>query len=194
MNELTAFQDLMQRVRAGDADAAVELVHRYEPEIRRILRVRMTDGLLRRTLDSADICQSVLANFFVHASQGEYQLEKPEDLVKLLAVMARNRLRDHVRRQHAGRRDVRRAASGHDGAFLELADREPTPSQIVAGKELLQLVRNRLTAEERYLAEQRASGRDWVDLAAELGVEKNALRMRLRRGLERAMQETDSAA
>ena len=56
------------------------------------LRVRLVDTRLNRLLDSMDICQSVLASFFVRAALGQYELETPEQLLKLLATMTRNKL------------------------------------------------------------------------------------------------------
>ena len=49
----------------GEEQAATELVQRYEPELRRFVRFRLTNGRLRRHVDSVDICQSVLGRFFV---------------------------------------------------------------------------------------------------------------------------------
>ena len=63
------FVELIRRVRAGDEQASALLVHRYEPAIRIAVRARLTDPKLRRVLDSMDICQSVLGNFFIpHSS------------------------------------------------------------------------------------------------------------------------------
>src|SRR5689334_8009854 len=70
----TPFRKLIRRVRAGDQDAATELVRQYEPAIRRVVRVRLTDTRLRAALDSMDVCQSVLATFFVRAALGQYEL------------------------------------------------------------------------------------------------------------------------
>src|SRR5437764_5832423 len=103
--------DLMRRLRAGDGTAAAELVRRYEPEIRRAVRVRLTDPRLRRVLDSLDVCQSVLGNFFVRVAAGQLQLDRPENLLRLLVTMARNKVLDHARRQQAARRDQRRVAT-----------------------------------------------------------------------------------
>ena len=58
------FQAMLLRVRAGDEDAAAEVVRRYEPALRRLIRMRLTDPHLTRLLDSMDVCQSVLANSF----------------------------------------------------------------------------------------------------------------------------------
>lgn len=174
----------MRRVRAGDGDAAAELVRSYEPAIRRVVRLRLGDSRLRRALDSMDVCQSVLGSFFVRANLGQYDLANPEQLLKLLAQMARHKVTDQVRRQRAGQRDVRRVAGNMEVA-AEVAAVQPTPSAYVAGRELLDAVRQRLSPEERELAEQRAQGREWAEIAAERGQSAEALRKRLARALDR---------
>ena len=82
------FQELIQRVRAGDQAAAQELVTRYESKIRRVVRVKL-DTRLQRHFDSMDICQSVLASFFVRAALGQYEIKTPEEVMaKIEAVTA----------------------------------------------------------------------------------------------------------
>src|SRR5436305_12736501 len=107
MSEEPSFRDLIARVRGGDERAATDLVRRYEPAIRRAVRFRLTDPRLRRTCDSMDVCQSVLLSFFVRAASGQYDLESPEQLLRLLTTMARNKLLNQARQQHAARRDSR---------------------------------------------------------------------------------------
>jgi RNA polymerase sigma-70 factor (ECF subfamily) len=182
------FRRLVQRVRQGCPDAATELLRQYEPEIRRVIRIRLSDNRLRQVVDSIDICQSVLANFFVRTAAGQFDLNDPTQLVKLLAQMARNKVLDHVRRQQADRRDRRREQGG-DAVLAGVAGGEDTPSQIIAHRELLDEVRRRLTPEERYLAEQRELGREWSDLAAELGKTPEGLRKQLTRGMDRVAKE-----
>ena len=80
------FKELVGRMRAGDDDAAAELVRQYEPLIRREVRLRLEDRRLRRTFDSMDVCQSVLASFFVRAAAGQYDLDEPAQLVRLLVT------------------------------------------------------------------------------------------------------------
>src|SRR5919198_6288365 len=101
MPEDDVLSSLISRVRAGDAAAAAELVRRYEPVIRSRIRVwlRMQDRRLRRVFDSMDVCQSVLASFFVRAAAGQYDLEEPRDLLKLLVKMARNKLAMRARHE-----------------------------------------------------------------------------------------------
>lgn len=185
MRAHTSFAELMRRVRAGDEEAAAELVRHYEPEIRRIVRIRLGTSRLRTLLDSADIFQSVMANFFVRVAAGQFELETPEQLLKLLVTMACNRLNDQARRMKAGKRGEGHAPV-HDSAVLKaVADSEAGPSQVIAMKELLQKVRGSLTADELRLAEERARGRSWDELADELGSTPEAVRKRLSRALDR---------
>jgi RNA polymerase sigma-70 factor (ECF subfamily) len=184
----TAFAELIRRVRAGDEQAASELVRRYEPAIRVAVRVRLTDPALRRFLDSMDICQSVLANFFVRAANGQFELDQPEHLMKLLVTMARNKVTNHALKQQAARRDQRRLQKGELDESA-LADAGPTPSQFVANQELLQEFRKRLSEDERRLADQRAQGRSWAEIAADSGANPDAIRMQLARAVDRVSRE-----
>jgi len=184
--ETQAFAALMARVRAGDDQAAVELVRCYEPTIRMAIRVRMNHSGLRRLLDSMDVCQSVLANFFVRAASGQFELNTPAQLVKLLVTMARNKLINHTQSQRAARRDHRRRS---DVAAEEIAGSGPSPSRVATIRELLEKVRNHLTPEERRLADLRAAGGTWAEIAAEVGGNPDAVRFRLTRALDRVARE-----
>jgi RNA polymerase sigma-70 factor (ECF subfamily) len=193
------FQALLGRVRAGDADAATELVRRYEPAIRRAARVRLLDTRLNRLLDSMDICQSVMASFFVRAALGQYELETPAQLLKLLATMTRNKLANQVKGHRAVRRDFRRvddrdggSGSGETTAVRGIegvAAPGHTPSSEVATRELLAEARRRLLPEELALLERREQGREWTEIAAELGASPEAIRKRLARGIDRVAHE-----
>lgn len=182
------FPELVQRIRAGDEDAAAELVRGYEPFIRREVRFRMRDPRLRRLFDSVDICQTVLKSFFVHVAAGQFELQTDADLPRLLVGMIRNRLAEEVRRQERRCRDHRRTTGGAV-RWEEVAAAEPTPSHIIAGKELLAEVRRRLSAEERQLADLRGQGVAWNDIAAQLGGTAQARRMQLARALDRVTAE-----
>jgi RNA polymerase sigma-70 factor (ECF subfamily) len=183
-----SFGEAIRRIRAGDEEAAAELVRRYEPLIRREVRMKLEDRRLSRVFDSMDICQSVLASFFVRAAAGEYDLEKPERLVGLLVKMARNKLAGAARRQYRQRRDARRQGGG-DEALAGVAGAEPTPSQQVGNAELLQKLRQQLSPEERELAELRGLGLSWDEIAQRLGGKAQARRVQLARAIERAAKE-----
>jgi RNA polymerase sigma-70 factor (ECF subfamily) len=184
MPDAVSFEELIRRVRAGDQEAAAEVVRRYEPAIRRAVRFRLTDARLGRVLDSMDICQSVLASFFVRAAAGQYDLERPEQLLQLLAAMARKKLAFQARKERAQRRDNRRVAASPDEEVFVAGD--PSPSRHAAARELLEEVRRRLTPDERRLAELRAAGLEWTAIALQVGGSPEALRKKLARAVERA--------
>jgi RNA polymerase sigma factor (sigma-70 family) len=185
MSAPASFEDLVRRVRAGDQAAAAEVVRRYEPAIRRAVRFRLADARLGRVLDSMDVCQSVLASFFVRAAAGQYDLDNPERLLGLLVAMARKKLACRARRERAQRRDYRRVtATDPEGQGCAAA--EPTPSRRLAARELLDEVRRRLSDDERRLMELRAEGLDWAAVAAQLGGSAEALRKKLARAVDRA--------
>lgn len=183
------FADLLQRVRAGDQDAAAELVHQYEPEVRRFIRFRLSSPSIRRFVDSLDISQSVMAKFFVQISDGNLELNNPAQLRSLLLAIARNNLYDQARRQHAGRRDGRRIDADGDQKLQRVADEDLTPSRAMQAKELVGLLRDGLSDEERFLVDERLSGKPWMELAVDLGSSPEALRKRMSRALDRVSRQ-----
>ncbi len=185
MSESEIFRDLLTRVRAGDQRAATDLVRQLEPELRRAVSVRLGDPRLRRVADSVDVCQSVLANFFVRVRLGEFDLARPEQLLHMLMVMTRNKIQDHARRQQAQKRDHRRIEGQADGDLDALVGSAREPGSVVAWRDLLQEVRKLLTDEERQLADHRADGLAWPEIAAQVGGQPDALRKKLDRALDR---------
>jgi RNA polymerase sigma-70 factor (ECF subfamily) len=193
MSESTTFADFIGRIRAGDDQAAAELVERYEPVIRREVRLRLKDPRLNSQFDWTDVCQSVLASFFLRAASGQYDLAEPDQLVKLLVVMTRHKVANQERRHRAERRDYRRIEP-HDPAVLEgRAVREPSPSRMVAGRELLEEFRRRLTENERALVDLRAQGCEWPEIAAKLGGTAQARRKQFARAVDRVEQQLEGS-
>jgi RNA polymerase sigma-70 factor (ECF subfamily) len=179
-----SFAEFVARIRAGDAQAAAELVRRYEPAIRMEVRVRLRDPRLGRFFDSMDICQSVLATFFIRVAAGQYDLDEPGQLIRLLVGITRKKVAENARKQKAQRRDHRRAEP-LDLRQHEVAAAGSTPSQIVAGEELLRDFHKRLGHEERQIADLRAQGHSWDSIAVKLGGTTQARRKQLARAVER---------
>jgi RNA polymerase sigma factor (sigma-70 family) len=186
MAESESFPDFIRRLRAGDEQAATELVERYERLIRCEARLRLTDPRLGRLLDSVDISQSVLASFFVRATAGEYDLNRPEDLMRLLVRMARNKVASQARRQKARAADrLRVEAENLEETVVGATDM----ARLVAGRDLLEEVRRRLSAEVRQIADLRGQGRSWPEVAAALGGTPEARRKQLTRALDLIAQQ-----
>ncbi len=191
-----SFQALIARVRAGDEQAAAELVRSYEPAIRRTARVRLVDTRLNRLLDSMDICQSVMASFFVRAALGQFELDTPDQLLRLLATMTRNKLAGQVKGHAAARRDFRRVAavqrdgdSESDAGAERIAGQSPTPSRDLAARELLEEALRRLSPDEKRILDCREQGGQWAEIATELGSSPEAIRKRLVRAVDRVARE-----
>jgi hypothetical protein len=59
----------------------------------------------------------------------------------------------------------------------------------VAGEELLHEVRARLDEEEQHIADLRAAGRSWAEIAQQLGGSPDARRMQMQRAATRVSRE-----
>jgi len=187
MSDDSGFPELMSRVRKGDACAAEELLRQFEAQVRLEVQVRLRDPRLRRLVDDADICQSVWLSFFVRARLGEYDVADSKELLHLLAGIARNKVATQARRHSATRRDFRRSRS--IGGAVQAAAKEANPSSVVAAEELACEVRARLSEEERSIADLRAAGRKWDEIAHELGGTAGARRAQLQRAAGRVARE-----
>jgi RNA polymerase sigma-70 factor (ECF subfamily) len=182
------FAEFLRRIRAGDESAAVELVRRYEPALRLEIRLRLRDPRLRRLLEPADLCQSVLKSFFLRAALGQFDLDSPEKLLALLRTMARNKVAQQARKHKALRRNVNRDVSlDAEAPFVPAAD--ASPSRIAIGREMWEALRGQLTPEELRVADRRSQGREWAEIARELGGTAQSRRKQLARAVDRASRE-----
>jgi RNA polymerase sigma-70 factor (ECF subfamily) len=192
-SEITAqpeghFAELIDRIRSGDGRAAEEMVRQYEPLVRRAIRVRLEDQRLRHVFDSMDICQSVLASFFLRTAAGSYDLQEPRDLIRLLVRMARNKLAEAARRHYRLKRDRGRTVGGSDELLANVPLSDPTPSRVIAGRELLQQFLSQLSDQERELVQLRGQGLGWPEIARRMGGTPQARRVQLARAVQRAAQ------
>jgi RNA polymerase sigma-70 factor (ECF subfamily) len=189
MSAETPFDDLVARLRCGDPDAAAELVRRYEPAIRTAVRGRMADTRLRRLFDSMDVCQTVLASFFARVALGQYALNSPDDLVRLLVSMARNKLAAQVTRHRSAGRDYRRITAAAED--VQPVAHAHDPARQVAAADLVAEFYRLLSPDERRLVEMRQQGHDWPAIAATLGGSAEALRKQHARAITRAAAQLD---
>ena len=188
MPEAPSFEELIRRVRAWDQEAAAELVRRYEPAIRRAVRFRLADARLGNLFDSMDISQSVLRSFFVRAASGQFSLETPGQVLKLLTAMARNKLASQARKQRSLRRDMRRASPIAEGASRLVAPGD-SPSTAMVVLDLQREVRRRLAPDEWQLLDLKNQGHDWATIAARVGGNAESLRKKLARAIDRVVNE-----
>src|SRR5262249_50068355 len=111
-----------------------------------------------------------------------------EDLLKLLATMARNKVIDKARRREL-EGDLDRRVQMDELPDNALAASQGSPSQQVALRELIGEARRRLSPEERQLLKLRQEGLEWTAIAAQVGGSPQALRKRLSRAVDMVAQE-----
>lgn len=184
MKSSHSLNELLSRLRRGDADAAEELVRTYGPAIRVAIRARLTDPALRRQFDSEDVCQSVFASFLARAASGQLSPEDSAGLMRLLMRMATRKVGRRARNLRRQRRDTRRDLPTGETWLKHVAAAEPSPERSLAGREMLHAVRTNLPADERRLAELRADGLTWNEVAERVGGTAEARRKQLRRALD----------
>ncbi len=178
------FDDLMRRVRKGDAEAAGEIVRQFESAVRVAVRTRLTDPALRRQFDSMDICQSVLSSFFFRMGSGQFDVHHPAQLVALLTKMAHHKLAWQARRSRQRRRDVRRVTEPSATAVAKLVSTAPGPARQAEGRELLHEAWQRMDLELRQLVSRRLDGESWDQVASAMGGTAEARRKQYQRGLD----------
>lgn len=111
------FADLIQLARQGDEDAVQQLLDVYGEHIFRVVR-RNLQRRLRRQFDSADIVQDVWASFFA-GSKRHRTFNSPEELVRALVSMARNKIVDTTRKRLG-----RRRTSAHEVPLEEVSSKD----------------------------------------------------------------------
>jgi RNA polymerase sigma factor (sigma-70 family) len=153
-----------------------------------MVRLRLRDRQLRRLLDSMDVCQAVLFHFWGRVATGEYECCTPEQVLKLLATMARHHLINLALREQSGKRDYRRVAAA-PAEECALRARGSSPSQHVAAQELLHKARQLLASGERQVLELRQQGHAWSAIARLVGGSPETLRKQLGRAMTRVTRD-----
>lgn len=120
---------------------------------------------------------------------GEFEFQAPEDLIRLLTTMARNKLASAARREYQQKRDAGRRDNAGEERLREIAGQAETASMIVSSAELLDRARAMLHADESKMAELRQMGRSWDEIAQELGGTSQARRVQFMRAVARITQQ-----
>src|SRR3954467_3776438 len=147
----------LARIRAGEEEAARELLARYEAEVRLVVR-RQLPRLLRSRFDSLDFLQSVWGSFFHRVRSGPAEFEDSRHLVAFLARAAKNKVIDEYRRAASRKQDMHREEplwSEGDGP-KDLAGPVDSPSEVAQAREVFGRLRNLLPEERRNILELKA--------------------------------------
>jgi DNA-directed RNA polymerase specialized sigma24 family protein len=188
MPETAGFLDLIRAVRVGDEDAAARLMLEFEPYILRAARLQMRHrrdyDRLRPRVGCSDICQSVFKSLFDGLRKGRFELNRPEQLEKLLSAMSRLKIATEARKLSVILREVLDI-----DAPRERVDPGPTPEKPVEDRDLSEAILKQFSADELDLLMRRLDDRPWSEIAAALGSNVDALRKKLVRAIGRVRND-----
>jgi hypothetical protein len=103
-------------------------------------------------------------------------------------------LREHHRHERAKKRGGGRLREVDPAVLDQLAGNESSIDQRAADRELLTWLMAQMTPDQRLVAERRAAGEDWADIARDHGTTAEAMRKRYRRGLDAIVKGLDSGS
>jgi RNA polymerase sigma factor (sigma-70 family) len=186
MAEDAGFREMIRRVREGSSDAAWELVERYGPALRRVVRSKL-NRRLRPQFDSLDFVQMVWSSFFRAPGKLE-RFGSPDELVAFLVGMARNKVVTEVRRQLMTKRhDLNRERSldalGGRGR-LGIPDRQPSPLDVAIARERWGRLLSDQPEHYQQIIRLRLQGHTYQAIADSLEINERTVRRVLQKLLE----------
>jgi RNA polymerase sigma-70 factor (ECF subfamily) len=158
-------RDLLERARDGDHQALEDVLARYRPPLRERIRVLMGPGA-RRVADSEDFVQEALIE--VLQALERYRIRDERSFLRWATQIARNNIRDQVRRRHE------QVVASFTSQLLgeEAGTGAKTPSgEAALGEDVLRMFEalERLRPMDRLVLELRdLQGLPYSDIAAQL--------------------------
>lgn len=133
---------LLRSAQAGDRRSLDELIRRYEPRLRRIVRARLSPSLAAR-IEESDIVDLTLQA--ASRQLGGFEPQSAASLLHWLSTIATSKIRDELDRLHAAKRDIAREVNlgafdgSSSGPGWQPAARDRSPSMELFRKELEEL-------------------------------------------------------
>ncbi len=184
-----SFTLVMEKLRAGDEDAAAEVFRRF---VRRLIALASNqfDARVRSKEDPEDVVISVLKSFFLRDGRSPFNLSDWDGLWALLAKITVRKCIDRREFWKASCRDAaREVAPPSESAtdeWMEAIARGPTPEQAMVLKETLTFLVRGLDPAHREIAELYFEGYSRVEIAARCPCSERTVRRvvnRIRDGL-----------
>ena len=173
----------LDRWRAGDQSAARELFDRYVDRLVTLARRRISERLASR-VDPEDIVQSVFRTFFLRARDGQFKVEDPDDLCKLLARITINKtLRQIAYHLRAKRNRGQEAGQGEvtDELLLAVCSGEPSPEAAATFVDELGHFLDDMPEEDQKVLALRMEGYGTMEIAEKLGISTRKVRRLMER-------------
>jgi RNA polymerase sigma-70 factor (ECF subfamily) len=169
--------DLLNRMRDGDATAAEHLVQSYEPYLRLVVR-RLLPRRLRSKCDSSDVMQSVWTHLVRGLPEAGWHFDGPQQFSAFLTVVARRRVFDRLRRH--------RLALSHEqtgdvplGIAAPLSP-QPRPSEVAQADDLWERMLHLCPTTHHEVLRLKRSGLTLGEVAQRTGLHEGSVRRILR--------------
>ena len=168
---------LLEKMRAGDVRAAEQVFLAYEPELRLIVRRRLSRRL-RAKFDSLDVVQSVWLRVLDDFEAKGCRLANPAHLRHFLVRVTRHCFIDRLRH-------YRRALECEEplpeaGATNALASGQPRPSEVARGNELWENLLAVCPPEHHELLRLKRQGLPLAAIATRTGLHEGSIRRIIR--------------
>jgi len=180
-----SFDALMNRLQAGDQDAAVQIFDRFTRRLIGLARAHL-DTLIRQKVDPEDVVQSVYKSFFHRFAEGEFDIASWGSLWGLLAVITVRKCGHCIEYFQSERRDVRaeaplpRFTDGSASSWDVLAS-DPTPSQAAMLAETVADLMRTLDERNRQIVMLRLQGYQFAEIAELAGCTERTVQRVLKR-------------
>jgi RNA polymerase sigma-70 factor, ECF subfamily len=178
MAEESPFEDLLERLKNGEQDAARQIFEQYARHLVRLARDHL-DRSVRRKLDPEDVVQSAFKSFFARMRDAPFGLENPHSLWSLLVCITLRKCRHKVRDFHSQRHDVRR--EDDSAASWQALARGPTPSEAAILAETLEQLFGRLKERECQIVQMYLQGDQIEEIQAQVERSEFTVRQVLKR-------------
>jgi RNA polymerase sigma-70 factor (ECF subfamily) len=195
MAEESSFQELLERLREGEEDAARQIFKQYAKRLIGLARVHL-DSSVRRKVDPEDVVQSVFKSFFVRMGNGQFDLDNRDSLWSLLVVITLRKCGHKVRDLHRKRQDIRKEstpqrANDDSASSWQALALGPTPLEAAILAETVEQVFGGLKERERQVVELYLQGHEIAEIQAQVQRSEYTVRDVLKRVRKRLERERD---
>lgn len=182
--ETDDLSDLLKQIAAGDDAALMQLLQRYEAQLRVAARV-LLGPKLRAQMDSLDLVQSVHRVLLPGLRDGKYDVSTLDKLLALARTVVRNKVIRNwrrVQREQATRSKKAATDPENRGAIDD-------PAHAILTEDLKRSILSGLSGLDRQLVELRIQGYSTGEIAQRLNCDPHALRARLSRLRQRLREQ-----
>ncbi|MGF1577875.1 MAG: RNA polymerase sigma factor [Gemmataceae bacterium] len=175
---------LIREAFQGSEEAAELLLNRYGTFLHQAIRGTLSPEM-RQAFDSLDFAQEVWASFFADERKAD-KCSTPGELRAYLRAMAKYKVVDAARREKSQKKDCRRNRPLQDAMQNLPSGTQPTPSQIVMGRETWEQLLAKQPAAYKKVLYLLRDGKDTNTIADELQVSARSVRRIIARLREKA--------